>query len=222
VARPVLSRPGSMGRGQALRRTSRAAWRWLREAAVRIGETAVGLGVRAARLAELVAYRRQELVVVGLIALGVLGGFAVETWRHRAPGVLEGLEAERPRFPAPAPSPRPRPAREPRSARPRPAGERRRAPPRDPAPPGAGPLDLNRATADDLIRLPGIGPRLAARVLAQRDARGGRFDAAEDVLTVPGIGARKAAALHPLVRVSPHAAGGVGQRDPLEPWEPPP
>jgi hypothetical protein len=52
--------------------------------------------------------------------------------------------------------------------------------------------------------------------------RGGRFDAAEDLLTVPGIGARKAAALHPRVRVSPHAAGGVGQRDPLEPWEPPP
>ena len=208
-----------MGRGQALRRTSRAAWRWLGVVAVRIGETAVGLGARAARLAELVTYRRQELVVVGLIALGVLGGFAAQTWRHRAPGVLERLEAERPRFPAPAPSPRPG---EPRSARPRPAGERRRAPPRDSSPPGAVPLDLNRATADDLVRLPGIGPRLAARILAQRDARGGRFDAAEDLLTVLGIGARKAAALHPRVRVSPHAAGGVGQRDPLEPWEPPP
>lgn len=44
-------------------------------------------------------------------------------------------------------------------------------------------LDLNRATAEELESLPGIGP-----ILAQRILESGPFNGPEDVLAVPGIG----------------------------------
>jgi competence protein ComEA len=48
-------------------------------------------------------------------------------------------------------------------------------------------LDLNQAGADDLAQLPGIGPRLGARIVEFRDRRGS-FREVEDLLAVPGIG----------------------------------
>ncbi|NIP61003.1 MAG: hypothetical protein GWM92_21305 [Gemmatimonadetes bacterium] len=50
------------------------------------------------------------------------------------------------------------------------------------------PVDLNRADAGELQRLPGIGPALARRVLEHRRRLGGRFRAAEQLLEVRGIG----------------------------------
>jgi len=58
----------------------------------------------------------------------------------------------------------------------------------------AGKLDLNTATAADLGTLPGIGEKLAARIIADRDARG-PFAAVEDLERVPGIGPSKLARL---------------------------
>lgn len=54
------------------------------------------------------------------------------------------------------------------------------------------PLDLNRARADELDLLPGIGPRLAQRLVAERQARGGWQDLAE-LERVRGIGPRQLA-----------------------------
>lgn len=51
----------------------------------------------------------------------------------------------------------------------------------------AGRLDLNTATAPDLEVLPGIGPVLAARIIAYRSAHG-PFQRVEDLLQVEGIG----------------------------------
>jgi competence ComEA-like helix-hairpin-helix protein len=48
-------------------------------------------------------------------------------------------------------------------------------------------VDLNRAEVEDLVRLPGIGPELAARIVEFRDRSGG-FRHADDLLAVPGIG----------------------------------
>ena len=48
-------------------------------------------------------------------------------------------------------------------------------------------VDLNRATAEDLERLPGIGPTLARRIVDYRQAHG-PFEQAADVQEVPGIG----------------------------------
>lgn len=52
---------------------------------------------------------------------------------------------------------------------------------------GAGRLDLNTATAQDLEALPGIGPVLAGRIVAYRAAHG-PFQRVEDLLQVEGIG----------------------------------
>ena len=58
------------------------------------------------------------------------------------------------------------------------------------AAPGAGaPIDVNRADAAALDALPGVGPALAARIVAWRSANG-PFRAPEDLLNVSGIGDR--------------------------------
>ena len=50
-----------------------------------------------------------------------------------------------------------------------------------------GRIDPNRATAGELERLPGIGPSLAGRIVADRTSHGA-FAAPEALLRVPGIG----------------------------------
>ncbi|MBI2553149.1 MAG: helix-hairpin-helix domain-containing protein, partial [Candidatus Rokubacteria bacterium] len=69
-------------------------------------------------------------------------------------------------------------------------------------------LDLNRATADDLRRLPGVGPTLADQIIRSRE-RQGRFATAEDLRAVPGMGPKKFERIRDLVtiedsRVPPH------------------
>jgi competence ComEA-like helix-hairpin-helix protein len=63
------------------------------------------------------------------------------------------------------------------------------------------PLDLNRATAGDLERLPGIGPGLAARIVAARETAG-RFQSVDDLRRVPGLGRMKLGRLRDLVTVA--------------------
>jgi competence protein ComEA len=61
-------------------------------------------------------------------------------------------------------------------------------------------LDLNAATVADLDSLPGVGPVLAGRIVAWRDANG-RFASVDQLREVSGIGARTFERLKPLVRV---------------------
>jgi competence protein ComEA len=61
-------------------------------------------------------------------------------------------------------------------------------------------LDLNTASAGELDALPGIGPVLAARIIAHRQ-RHGPFRRREELLAVRGIGPRLLARLGPRVRV---------------------
>jgi competence ComEA-like helix-hairpin-helix protein len=63
------------------------------------------------------------------------------------------------------------------------------------------PIDLNRATAGDLELLDGIGPKLAAAVVAYREANG-PFLTADDLVLVRGIGPVSLAKLKPYVTVS--------------------
>jgi competence protein ComEA len=56
------------------------------------------------------------------------------------------------------------------------------------------PLPLNRATAAELACLPGLGPVLASRIVADRDSRG-PFREVKDLERVPGFGARRVARL---------------------------
>ncbi|HEY8471002.1 MAG TPA: helix-hairpin-helix domain-containing protein [Longimicrobiales bacterium] len=69
-----------------------------------------------------------------------------------------------------------------------------------PGPPA--PLDLNRATAAELERLPGIGPALAARIVAHRDSAG-QFGEVDELLQVRGIGPALLARLKPHIVARP-------------------
>jgi len=60
-------------------------------------------------------------------------------------------------------------------------------------------IDLNRATAEELQRLPGIGPKLSQRIIEERGKA--PFKSAEDLKRVSGIGAKTIEKLRPYVTV---------------------
>ncbi len=96
---------------------------------------------------------------------------------------------------APCPGPdarRPRGGRG-RSDAPRPAG----------APAGipSDTIDLNRATPDDLTRLPGIGPALARRIVDAR-ATDGSFTDVGELGRVRGMSARKVEKLRAFLTIA--------------------
>ncbi len=62
----------------------------------------------------------------------------------------------------------------------------------------AGPVSLNRAGADQLDSLPGVGPALAQRILQYRLTHG-PFQSVDQLRHVPGIGPRKYEDLKPLL-----------------------
>ena len=76
---------------------------------------------------------------------------------------------------------------------------RSRPSPHKPALPSAG-IDINSATAADLVQLPGIGDAYARRIVAYRDGHG-RFSRIDDIMRVSGIGPKKFQALRPFVTV---------------------
>ena len=82
--------------------------------------------------------------------------------------------ADPPRAPASAPTATTAAAR----ASARPAAE---------APSSEGVVNINTATAEELVRVPGIGPARAAAIVQLRE-RARRFNHAEDLLRVRGIG----------------------------------
>jgi comEA protein len=62
----------------------------------------------------------------------------------------------------------------------------------------APPVSINEASREELERLPGIGPALAARIVEHRE-RHGRFRRAEHLMLVRGIGERRFLRLRPYV-----------------------
>lgn len=69
-----------------------------------------------------------------------------------------------------------------------------------------GRIDPNRANTLELERLPGIGPALAGRIVADRDRRGA-FPSPEALLRVPGIGPKTLDRIRAYLSF-PSAAGG--------------
>jgi competence ComEA-like helix-hairpin-helix protein len=67
--------------------------------------------------------------------------------------------------------------------------------------PGDGFIDLNKASVEDLERLPGIGPAMAARIFTARTELG-RFRKPSDLLEVRGIGEKKFAKMQPFIRIN--------------------
>ena len=61
-------------------------------------------------------------------------------------------------------------------------------------------VDLNRASADELTTLPGVGPVLAQRMVEWRKTHG-RYRSVDDLQEVKGIGKKRMEQLRPLVIV---------------------
>ena len=127
------------------------------------------LGDAGRRLAERLAYRPREVVVVALLAAGLFGGLAIERWRAQHPDIAERLEQE---------PVRPAVATGGAALRRRGHGGAVRCEPPEAevraATPGGPRLDLNRATPGELARVAGISWRLAARIVAARESFEGR------------------------------------------------
>ncbi len=78
-----------------------------------------------------------------------------------------------------------------------------------PPPPGLleeGAIRINEASEADLVRLPGIGPKMARRIIETR-SRIGAFRSAADLRKVRGVGPKTAERLVPLISF---ASGGEG------------
>jgi competence protein ComEA len=163
-------------------------------------------------------YTRQQLILLLAALAAGAAGLGVRQWRATFPELAERLETldreaglgrpessegERPGTePPPAALEEGRRLRVPRQtggpAEPRPAG---RPPTRaQPEPSRLAPVDLNRATAEELMRLPGLGPVLAARIVHSRESQG-RFDRVDDLRRVRGIGPATLERLRPLLTV---------------------
>jgi competence ComEA-like helix-hairpin-helix protein len=154
-------------------------------------------------------YSRPQLRLLLLLASILLAGLGVREWRAGFPTLadrLERFDRDEPIAPLlPATRAESPPAQGRTKQKMTSAGASPPRPEASATPPPADelssrPLDLNRATAADLQRLPGIGPGLAQRILAERERRG-RFESPDALRQVMGLGPKKLAALRDLVTV---------------------
>ncbi len=67
---------------------------------------------------------------------------------------------------------------------------------------GSEPLNINAASAGELVRLPGIGNGLAGRIITYRNDHG-PFRSVDEVGRVPGIGPKKLEQIRPFVTAGP-------------------
>lgn len=80
----------------------------------------------------------------------------------------------------------------------------RAGPPKAAAPPSRQarfPLDLKTARVEDFMALPGIGNKLAQRIVEYRKSHGG-FRSVEDLRAVKGIGKKRMERLRPLIKTA--------------------
>ena len=144
-------------------------------------------------------YTRPQLAVLLLVVTIAGIGLGVGHWRRTHPELTERLERfDRASAPPditvvepPHPQPRARSEAPPRRA----AASPKTAPP-------VQPVDINRASEDELRALPGIGGVLAARIVEARE-REGPFASLDDLRRVRGLGRAKLERLASAIAVSP-------------------
>jgi len=152
-------------------------------------------------------YTGPQLRLLLVLAAILLSGLGVKEWRSGFPDAaqrIEGFDRQEAMAPALSVSPVPREAPQTTPAdsnipasTPVPRASSPASSSADPRP-----LDLNRATAAELARLPGVSAGLAQRILEERQRRG-KFDSPESLRYVMGVGPKKLAALRDLVTVGP-------------------
>lgn len=140
-------------------------------------------------------YTRPQLVVLLLVVVTAGIGLGIGHWRRAHPELVERIES----FDH-AP-PRPAIAEPPAAPRARSERPRLRATPRDNAAP-AQPVDVNRASEEELRVLPGIGGVLAARIVEAR-LRDGPFASLDDLRRVKGLGRAKLERLAAAIALGP-------------------
>jgi len=64
----------------------------------------------------------------------------------------------------------------------------------------SGPIDVNKASADQLMLIPYIGPKMSQRIIEQREHK--PFQKIADLRRVPGIGAKTLEKIKPYVTIS--------------------
>ena len=151
-------------------------------------------GVGPQLAGRIVAYRREHGGFRRVDELGRVEGVGPATLARLRPWVSagaeeDGEEAEAPGVSVSSVSP---PARQAAASQTRPASARKVAN-------LSGPIDVNRASAEELRGLPGIGPKLSRAIVEERARE--PFQSVDDLLRVHGIGAKTLERLRPHVTV---------------------
>ena len=68
------------------------------------------------------------------------------------------------------------------------------------------PVNLNTATAEQLATIPGVGPKMAERIIDYRQKNGG-FKKVEDLMNVSGVGEKSFLKMKPLITVTAPKTG---------------
>ena len=68
------------------------------------------------------------------------------------------------------------------------------------------PVNLNTATVEQLATIPGVGPKMAERIIDYRQKNGG-FKKVEDLMNVSGVGEKSFLKMKPLITVSAPKSG---------------
>jgi competence protein ComEA len=144
-------------------------------------------------------YTRPQLAVLLLAVITAGIGLGVGHWRRTHPELVERIESfdHAPTLPRPATAE----PRAPATPRARSEPPRSRATPQNSAAP-AQPVDINRASEEELRVLPGIGGVLAARIVEAR-LRDGPFASFDDLRRVRGIGRAKLERLAAAIALGP-------------------
>ena len=90
------------------------------------------------------------------------------------------------------------------------AGQQSPAQPAADAAPSKAAINLNTATVDQLETLPGIGRKVAERILEYR-TKAGSFKRIEELMNVKGIGEKSFLKLKPLIAVQPNTDKAPGE-----------
>ena len=143
------------------------------------------------------------MLLLVIVTAGV--GLGVGQWRRAYPELAERLESfDRSVPPAELATADPAPAMPPSRTAPTPPRAepalRRAAALKSEAP--AQPVDINRASQDELRMLPGVGAVLAARIIEARE-RDGPFASLDDLRRVRGMGRAKLERLASAIALSP-------------------
>ena len=75
-----------------------------------------------------------------------------------------------------------------------------KAPAPKPTATATAPVNLNTATVEQLATIPGVGPKMAERIIDYRQKNGG-FKKVEDLMNVSGVGEKSFLKMKPLITV---------------------